>query len=75
MKFSHLEDVNQTYFEHFKDSIKYSFESLKGSLYFFVHAFIPDSYKTNGSEKIKDLHDKIREKYNNMKKTKNNEII
>lgn len=66
MKFQHLIENDQTYFEHFKDAMYYSFESFKCSIYFLCHAVWPDSLKKNGSKKINKLHDEIKEKYKNM---------
>lgn len=71
MKFKHLYENDQTYFEHFKDSIHYSFESLKCSFYFFIHGIWPDTLKKDGSEKINKLHEEIKEKYKNIKNNKN----
>ena len=59
---SHLHQANQTYFEHFKDSISYSFTSLKCSFYFAIHAFFPDLMQTSGSTTIKELNDLLQKK-------------
>lgn len=56
MQFSHLKFVKQTYFEHFFDSMSYSFMALKGSFYFFVHSFWPDLFEFNGSKQIDELN-------------------
>ena len=61
--FKHLAFANQTYFEHFKDAIKYSFISLKASFFFFCHAFWPDIFIKTGSDTIHDLSKNISEKY------------
>ena len=45
--FKHLAFANQTYWQHFMDSIKYSFISLKASFYFFCHAVWPDIFIKN----------------------------
>jgi hypothetical protein len=37
--FKHLSFANQSYFQHFRDSIKYSFMSFKASFCFFVFLF------------------------------------
>lgn len=63
MKFEHLESINQTYYEHFKDSMFYSLKALKASGYFFIHSFFPDICKTNGSNQISELDKIITEKY------------
>lgn len=61
---THLDFAGQTYFEHFKDAIKYSYKSLKASFYFFIHALIPDVFTQSGSNCIHNLNDTIKEKYN-----------
>ena len=63
--FKHLAFVDQTYYEHFCDAIKYSWCSLRASFYFFIHAFWPDIYIKHGSTSIHELSDIIREKYTN----------
>jgi hypothetical protein len=49
----HLQMINQTYFEHFNDSITYGYSAWKASIYFFIHAFFPDIFKFNGSQIIR----------------------
>lgn len=61
--FKHLAFANQSYFEHFSDSIKYCGTSLKGAFYFFCHAFWPDIFQQNGSETIHQLSSTIHDKY------------
>ena len=61
--FEHLVFANQSYFEHFKDSIKYSGQSFKASFMFFCHAFWPDIFQQSGSITIRELNDTIVEKY------------
>jgi hypothetical protein len=56
IKFKHLEENNITYFSHMYYSLYYSKESLKATIYFFVHAFIPDIFEYNGSITIKNLN-------------------
>lgn len=63
MKFKHLQENDQNYSQHFNDAFRYSFESLKCSFYFLCHAFWPDIYKKNGSNKINKLSEEIKEKY------------
>lgn len=59
----HLKKNNQTYFEHLSESLSYSGQSFKASLYFLVHAFIPDIFQYNGSATIYSLTDSIKTKY------------
>jgi hypothetical protein len=61
--FKHLEFANQTYFEHFYDSIGYCGKCLKSSFYFFVHAIWPDIFQQNGSNTVRDLNNVITSKY------------
>ena len=65
MIFEHLKIVNQTYFEHFKDSIYFSFKALKASFCFFIHAIYPDIFD-NTSNEIFDLNDIIKLKYSEV---------
>lgn len=61
---THLQFAGQTYFEHFKDAMKYSYKSLKASFYFLVHALMPDVFTQSGSKCVHELSDTIKEKYN-----------
>jgi hypothetical protein len=58
-RFIHLQILKVSYTKHFKHSMYYSFQSLKSSYYFFVHAIYPDYYTTNGSTTIKQLNETI----------------
>jgi hypothetical protein len=60
--FRHLEDVDQTYGEHFKDAMHFSWCSFKCSLKFFIHALLPNMFKTDGSREVMELNETIREK-------------
>lgn len=64
--FTHLNKVEQTYYDHFRDSIGYSWRAFKSSLCFFVHAIWPDVFVTSGSDTIMKLHETIRDKYDAM---------
>lgn len=61
--FRHLDYVNQNYSEHLKDSMSYSWESLKGSFYFFCHGIYPDIFEKNGSETIHFLDERLQKKF------------
>jgi len=63
MTFKHLSDVNQTYTQHMKDSMKYSWSSLKSAFYFFCHGLLPCVYEHEGSDNVSRLHVKITDKY------------
>lgn len=64
---SHLERANQTYSQHFKDSIYYSWLSLKSSFYFFFHAMYPNSFQSSGSDTVNHLNGILVEKLNGHK--------
>ena len=66
MYFKHLRNVNQTYIEHFIDSLHYFFMAYKASMYFLIHAIYPDVFTRAGSEQIRLLHEEIQDKYKNM---------
>jgi len=68
--FKHLEKVNQNYFEHFIDSIRYFFYSMKASYFFLIHSIYPDFYETSGSGQIHFLHSMILDKYKKIEKEK-----
>ena len=70
MYFKHLDDVKQTYTEHFLDSFHYFFTSLKASLYFLIHGMYPDIFITSGSTQIRLLYKEIEEKYKIINKLK-----
>ena len=61
--FKHLNIINQNYISHFYDAMKYCGMAYKASFFFFVHAFWPDFFISNGSETIFKLNDIIVEKY------------
>lgn len=70
MTFKHLQDVDQSYFEHLKDSLYYCYLSLKASYYFLLHGIYPDIYTSAGSRQIYDLYIVILEKYKEMEEKK-----
>jgi hypothetical protein len=61
--FKHLIQVEQSYFDHFTDSIGYSWKAFKSSFCFFCHAFWPDIFVTSGSAYITQLNEVIQAKY------------
>jgi hypothetical protein len=74
-KFTHLESVGQTYTEHLGDSMKYSWISLKSSLYFFAHGIYPDAFETNGSDTIVNLNSILQNKIKNIKERETRESL
>jgi hypothetical protein len=71
MQSKHLIHAKQSYFEHFSDSISYSFKALKAVWFFTVHSIVPDFYQCNGSETIKELNDLLQEKISKIKNQEN----
>lgn len=67
MKFRHLQDINQTYLEHLKDSLWYSLFSLRACIVFLIHGIYPDIFETEGSDTIFHISGMIHEKYNKNK--------
>jgi hypothetical protein len=65
--FTHLNQVEQTYSQHFTDSIGYSWKSFKASFCFLCHAVWPDVFITSGSSYIMQLNDTIQAKYDAMR--------
>lgn len=70
--FNHLNEVDQDYWAHFRDSIKYCGMSLKSAFFFFIHSMWPDLFIKNGSETILELSNIITEKYNEINTRQNN---
>ena len=56
MSFRHLEDIEQTYFEHMKDALTYSFMAGKAMICFMIHAIHPELFVCDGSDTIRSLH-------------------
>jgi len=69
--FKHLNDINQTYFRHFCDSIGYCGKSIKASFYFLCHAIWPDIFEFSGSDTINELSDILKTKLKKFKELKN----
>lgn len=53
--FKHPSDVNMTYIEHFKHSMYFSYILLDNSIKAFVHAIIPEFFKTSTTDVNKKL--------------------
>ncbi|MHA2403456.1 MAG: DUF6356 family protein [Candidatus Kariarchaeaceae archaeon] len=52
---SHLEEVNETYWQHFKCAIGFSGTMLLLAIICTIHAFIPELFKTTASDNIESL--------------------
>ncbi len=57
--FKHLQNNNISYFYHMKNSLYYSFQSLKAGVIFAVHSIYPDIFQYTGSEVISKLNQQI----------------
>lgn len=68
--FKHLNNINQTYFKHFYDSIGYCGKSIRASFYFLCHAICPDIFEFSGSDTINELSDVLKLKLKNFKEMK-----
>lgn len=60
----HLKAVNMSYFQHMAYALGYSIATLGTSAIFLIHAFIPDLFKTTGSDSISALHKHFQEERN-----------
>ena len=58
-RFKHLNTIKMNYNQHFKNSIYYSFTSLKASYYFLIHSIYPDIYTTSGTNTVRKLNNLI----------------
>lgn len=54
--FTHLQEDNKTYFEHFKETMTHSSKSFKASVMLLIHAIWPDIYTTSGYSEISDIN-------------------
>ena len=61
----HLEQANESYFEHMIIALKISFELLIGSLIAFIHALLPSVFTSSASNKIKKLYSFIESRNKN----------
>jgi hypothetical protein len=50
---SHPKEQNMTYFQHLSKTLTLSFNMGKGTLYLFIHAFLPFLFEKDGSIIIK----------------------
>ena len=62
-EFNHLQDVNETYFEHFKFAMGMALRLLWGGTCIAIHAVLPFAFVSNGSETIKKCYSIITEKF------------
>ena len=51
----HLQEVQETYFQHQGVAFGYGFNCLKAALMAFIHGIVPGFYKTGASDLVKEL--------------------
>ena len=51
----HLQEVQETYFQHQAVAFRYGFRCLKAALMAFIHGMVPGFYKTGASDLVKEL--------------------
>ncbi len=56
---THLEDVEETYSQHFRHAMSFSFRMFYAGFCCMIHALIPEFFKTTGSDCIRILHDRM----------------
>lgn len=54
---SHLESVNESYFQHMRHALGFTLEMLVGAACCLVHAFFPSLFEHAGSQLVNRLHD------------------
>lgn len=59
---THLEEKNESYFEHMSNALSISWLLLSLSLKCFIHSIIPDLYVDTVSSKIGDLNNLVNRK-------------
>lgn len=64
----HLDEVNETYFEHMGNAMSFAGHMLTGAIACAIHAIAPGLFMTTGSSRIEYLHERMvvirRKKYN-----------
>lgn len=55
----HLQEVDETYFEHMAHASSFGFAMVAGGMACFLHALFPFAFVTTGSDAIKTLHDRM----------------
>jgi hypothetical protein len=69
---THLEQANETYFEHMKSSLGFSLKALKASFYFALHSLFPGIFTSSGSTEIFELATILEKKIKNTSLNKKN---
>ena len=55
----HLEEVNESYFEHFGHAMSFAAHMLLGALACAIHAVLPFVFEKTGSSKVNVLHSRM----------------
>jgi hypothetical protein len=61
----HPSEVSETYFQHMKKALTFSFKLLSMSLQALIHAFFPFLFVTTVSDKIKVINDLLQKRKKN----------
>ena len=56
---SHLQSVNESYFQHMKHALSFTTAMFLGSICCLIHAFFPSLLQQKGSTIILSLHDRM----------------
>lgn len=56
---SHLQSVNESYFQHMRHALSFTFDMLVGAACCLVHAFIPSLFEHAGSQLVTKLYDRM----------------
>ena len=70
-RFKHLEEVNESYFEHFWHAMSFAVHMLIGAFACAVHAVLPFVFEKTGSSKINVLYDRMVVNRSNLKMQRN----
>lgn len=56
---SHLESVNESYFQHMRHALSFTLDMLVGAACCLVHAFFPSLFEHAGSQIVNKLYDRM----------------
>ena len=56
---AHLNDVDESYFQHLRHALSFSLVMLLGSIVCLIHALCPFLFERTGSNYIRTLHDRM----------------
>jgi hypothetical protein len=62
----YLEFVDQTYYSHMKERMRFFRKSLKAACYLLINAFFPNSFTYKGTDTIILLGENILDKYSDV---------